>query len=95
MGIVNEYAEIVFLLESGNLVKYAHCAGHSVNAFGYQENSSSIFIGFLAGPCQNLFAINTGLHRDAAGTCICVGNNFLSSLLRSDQSSANIRFLCL
>ena len=58
VGIVNEYAEIVFLLESGNLVKYAHCAGHSVNAFGYQENSSAIFIGFLAGPCQNLFAIN-------------------------------------
>ena len=57
VSIIYHYAEIVFLLESADLVEFAECAGHSIYAFGDEQHSAALFVSLGAGPCEHLLAV--------------------------------------
>ena len=57
VSVIDHYAEIVFLLESCNLVELAESTGHSVNALGDEKHSASV--GISLGTCfrKHLLAV--------------------------------------
>ncbi len=57
VSIVDEYSELVFLLEFNDLVEDSHCTCHSVNALGYKQNASALLLGSLGSPGQNFLAV--------------------------------------
>ena len=57
VGVIDEYAELIFLLEGGNLVENTHCSGHSEHAFGDEQHSAAILLRHLAGTCKYLLAV--------------------------------------
>ena len=57
MGIVNEYAEAVFLLEFDDLVENSHRTGHAEHTLGDKKHTSAAFLCFLAGSCENFLTI--------------------------------------
>ena len=57
VGIIDEYAELIFLLEGGDLVENTHCSGHSEHAFGDEQHSAALFVSLGASPCKHLLAV--------------------------------------
>ena len=58
VGVINEYAEAVFLLKLDDPVKDSHRPGHAENAFGDEQDTSAALLSLLAGSGQNLLTVN-------------------------------------
>ena len=58
MGIVNQDAEFIFLLQGNYLVKLAEGSCHSIDTFGDQQDTAAVLISLLAGPGEDLVAID-------------------------------------
>ena len=57
VGVVDQDAEIVFLLEGCDLVEDAERAGHAIDAFGDQQHTAAVLFGFLAGAREDHLAV--------------------------------------
>ena len=57
VGIVDQDAEAVFLLEGADFVEFAEGAGHSVYAFGDEEDAAAALVSLLAGTGENFLAV--------------------------------------
>ena len=53
--VVDEYPEIVFLLEGDNLVEYPEGTCHAIDAFGYEEDSAACLLAELGRPLEGGF----------------------------------------
>ena len=57
VGVVDEDAEIVFILESHDLVELAEGPGHAVDTLGDEQDATAVLVSLLASPRENLLAI--------------------------------------
>ena len=56
MSIIDEDAEVIFLLEFNNLVKETECSGHSIHTLGDEEDSAAGLLAELGRPLKSFLA---------------------------------------
>ena len=57
VGVVDEDAEFVFLLQGHQTVQLAQGAGHAEHALGDEEHAAAVLFGLGTGTCEDLFGI--------------------------------------
>ena len=57
VGVVDEDAEVVFLLEGDDLVQLAEGAGHAVHAFRDEQDAAAVLLRLGAGAGEDLLAV--------------------------------------
>ena len=58
MGVVNQYTERIFLLESDYLIQFTEGSGHTVNTLSDQQDTTAVLISLSASAGKNLLAVN-------------------------------------